>query len=34
MFFGGLYRLRTGSQWRLLQPDFPKWQNVHGYWRK
>jgi len=28
------YMLRSGCQWRLLPPEFPKWQTVYYYFRK
>jgi len=37
VFNGALYSLKTGCQWRMLPPDYPKWRTVHEYftiWRK
>lgn len=34
VFCGVLYLLRTGSQWRALPNDFPKWRTVHSYFSK
>ena len=34
VFFGLLYVLRTGCQWRQLPHDFPKWRTVHAYFQK
>ena len=31
VFCGVLYILKTGSQWRALPHDFPKWRTVHSY---
>ena len=31
VFCAELYLLRTGSQWRALPSDFPKWRTVHSY---
>ena len=31
---GILWILRTGSQWRNLPKEFPKWQVVYYYFRK
>ncbi|MDR0562702.1 MAG: transposase, partial [Spirochaetaceae bacterium] len=28
------YMLKTGSQWRMLPHDFPKWQLVYYYFNK
>ncbi|MDR2469446.1 MAG: transposase [Tannerella sp.] len=28
------YLLKTGCQWRMLPPDFPKWQLVYYYCSK
>lgn len=28
-----LYVVRTGTQWRLLPSDFPRWQTVYRYYR-
>ena len=32
-FCGVLYILKTGSQWRNLPGDFPKWRSVHVYFQ-
>ncbi|MBG9485884.1 transposase [Bacillus thuringiensis] len=37
VFYGVLYVLTTGCQWRNLPCDFPNWQTVYFYyqiWRK
>jgi len=34
VFCGILYLLKTGCQWRALPSDFPKWRNVHEYFRQ
>jgi hypothetical protein len=34
IFNAVLYILRTGSQWRQLPHDFPKWQTAYGYFRR
>jgi hypothetical protein len=31
VFCGVLYILKTGSQWRALPHDFPKWSTVYSY---
>ena len=31
VFCAVLYILKTGSQWRALPHDFPKWRTVHSY---
>jgi putative transposase len=31
---GIFYPVKTGCQWRMLPPDFPKWQLVYYYYRK
>ena len=31
VFCGVLYVLKTGSQWRALPHDFPKWKTVYAY---
>jgi transposase len=28
------YLLKTGCQWRMLPPDFPKWELVYYYFNK
>jgi transposase len=33
VFNAVIYVLRTGSQWRQLPNDFPKWQTVYDYFR-
>jgi transposase len=33
VFCGILYVLKSGCQWRMLPGDFPKWRNVHEYFR-
>ncbi len=33
IFCGVLYILKTGSQWRMLPHDFPKWRSVHYYFQ-
>ena len=34
VFCAVLYVLRTGSQWRLLPREWPKWQTVYSYFAK
>ncbi|PEQ68108.1 hypothetical protein CN469_04225 [Bacillus cereus] len=37
VFYGVLYLLTTGCQWRNLPSDFPNWKTVYFYypiWRK
>ena len=34
VFCGVLYILKTGSQWRALPHDFPKWRTVHSYFER
>lgn len=33
VFCAILYLLKSGSQWRMLPPDFPKWRTVHSYFQ-
>ena len=33
VFCGVLYVLKSGCQWRMLPPDFPKWRTCHEYFR-
>ena len=33
IFCAVLYILKGGIQWRMLPPDFPKWQLVYYYFR-
>ena len=34
VFNGIIYLLRTGSQWRQLPKEYPKWSSVYYYFRK
>ena len=31
VYFGLLYVLKTGGQWRQLPKEYPKWRTVHQY---
>ncbi len=33
VFCGVLYVLKSGSQWRMLPKDFPKWENIYYYFQ-
>ena len=33
VFCAILYVLKTGSQWRMIPHDFPKWRTVYSYFQ-
>jgi transposase len=34
IFFGLLYVLKSGCQWRMLPCEYPKWSTVYKYFRQ